>query len=563
LGYRIAGWWSVRPRGKPATPPPDVLRQSDRVRPAKWLSGAAMALRRTIVLENPFDESLTRYALGEDREMGYRLAPRYWLLESLHARVIHRRDTSMRTDSRRLGYMTARNYLYILSKTCRISPGDYLLIAWSLSVLAAMHLAWAIVGDRKAHLRELVGMFHGTFHFVARSAVRSLWSRPAVGDRRIAKAGSDRLLRALFVTNRLEPGGAERMLVSLVKRLAAHGVQPLIACLKDEGILADECRGHGVPVFDRLLHTKFDIFCLDRFLRLIDREQIDLIVVGHSGGDRMFWSTIAGRLAERPVVVWSHWFPDATARHFELPNRLIQGWVDEYVALGRLHREALARYEHVAAERISVIPNAIELAHFRTISNRSAARKELSLTDKNIAVAIVANLRTEKRHDVFIEAARQLSRRRPELRFFIIGDGPYRDSVRACAAQSGLAPGTLQLLGARDDVPALLAAMDISCLCSEKECFSVTMLESAAAGCVFIGPDTGCMTEFLEHGRTGLAIKPADVASLADAIDVLASDDEQRKRLAEQAKARVFADFDIEVMARSFAELCFRTGTRR
>jgi glycosyltransferase involved in cell wall biosynthesis/GT2 family glycosyltransferase len=546
LGYRIAGWWAVRPRGKPSAAPPAVLQQHDRTRRARWLSGAAMALRRRIVLEEPFDESLTRYALGEDREMGYRLSPRYWLLESLKCRVIHRRDMSMRTDSRRLGFMTARNYLYILSKTCRLGPGDWLLIVWSLSILAAMHLVWAVVGDRSAHLRELRGMAEGVCDFALRGRARQLPPmRPL-----------DRPIRALFVTNRLEPGGAERMLVALVQRLARHGVQPLIACLKDEGVLAPECRQHGVPVFDRLLRSKFDVFCIQRMLKLFDRERIDLVVVGHSGGDRMFWSTIAARFAGLPVAVWSHWFPDSSARHLEFANRFILGWVDLFVALGRLHREALARYEHVPIERIEVISNAIDLSPFSGPSRRAEIRGELKLAEGDVAVAIIANLRTEKRHDVFIEAAKRLHARQPALRFFIAGDGPHREAVRDWVAQSGLPNDVLRLLGTRDDVPALLSAMDISCLCSEKECFSVTMFEAAAAGCVFIGPDTGCMTEFLEDGETGLIIKPADVASLTDAIDRLATDPALRQRLAERAKTRVIEDFDIMKMAASFADLC-------
>ncbi|HUN81782.1 MAG TPA: glycosyltransferase family 2 protein, partial [Phycisphaerae bacterium] len=145
LGYKIAGWWRVGPRRLPPMPPPRALADPEIAIRARWLSGAAMALRRDIVRRERFDESLTQYALGEDREMGYRLAPHFWLLESRRAQVMHRRETAQRTDSRRLGFMTSRNYLYILEKTCHPGIGQWALIAWSLAILMLMHVAWSLV----------------------------------------------------------------------------------------------------------------------------------------------------------------------------------------------------------------------------------------------------------------------------------------------------------------------------------------------------------------------------------------------------------------------------------
>ncbi|MFH1420127.1 MAG: glycosyltransferase, partial [Planctomycetota bacterium] len=168
LGYRLAGWWRVAPRGTPSGPRPRALSDSTVVTRARWLSGAAMALRREVVAAERFDEGLTDYALGEDREMGYRLAPRYWLVEAKRAHVTHRRETSQRTDSRRLGFMASYNYLRILKKTCRLGAGDWLLIAWGLSVVAAMHVAWSLIGDRRAHLGELAGMAEGVLAFFRR-----------------------------------------------------------------------------------------------------------------------------------------------------------------------------------------------------------------------------------------------------------------------------------------------------------------------------------------------------------------------------------------------------------
>lgn len=564
LGYRLAGWWSVGPRRRPHGPPPAVVGRSDVAVPTKLLFGAAMALRRDAVCAYRFDESLAEYALGEDHEIGYRLAAHHWLVQARRARAVHHRAPTQRTAARRLGFMTSHNYIAILRKTCSLGPGDWLLIGWSLAVLAGMHLVWAVVGSRRQHLDELRGMIDGLL--ASLTSVCRVSQSDGERHRRFeppsqSLASSRRLdrRRVLFVTNRLEPGGAERMLLALVKRLRPHGVEPLIGCLKDAGPLAGECHTAGIPVFDRLLHFKTDAAVLLRLGRILREHRVDAIVVAHSGGDRMFWSTLAGGLCGVPVVVWSHWFPVPAVRHFEIANHLLFRWVASYVALGERHRQALIRLEGVPAGRIVVIPNAIETDRFVNAAPRAEVRRRLGLADRHVAVAIIANLRPGKRHDVFIEAARLLAAENAELRFLIIGDGPHRAAVHAAAAASKLPPDVLRLLGTRDDIADLLPGIDISCLCSEneyfQECLSVVMLEAAAAGCAFIGPDSGCLADFLGHRRTGLLIRPADVAGLTDAIRELAADASLRRRLADAARQKVMAGYSLDAMARSFAAL--------
>ncbi len=583
-GYQLAAWWCVRPRGRPPGPSPRILTCPHIASPARWLSGAAMALRRPIVLDHPFDENLVAYALGEDREMGYRLATKYWLLESRLARVVHRREGAQRTEGRRFGYMTTFNYIYILRKTCRLGVGDALMIFWSFGVLAAMHLVWSIGPGRREHLGSLVGMFHGLLD-AARNRAEGSETLPHNGPRSSASSrrrpsidihtqsiqiapvshAARPTRRVLFVTNRLEPGGAELMLVALVKRLARHNVQPYVLCLKDAGPLAPECRAHGVQVFDGALKFKTDAAVIPRIRRIIAEHHIDIIVAAHSGGDRMFWSTLGGRLTETPVVIWSHWFPLENQHHFERANRALYRFVDCFVAIGERQRRALIRHEYVPAGRLTVIPNGVELDRFLSSNtSRAEARRRLRLEDHHVAVALIANLRREKRHDVFIAAARRLAPHFPQLRFLIVGDGPHRDAVQASAAASGLDHETLRMLGPRDDIPELLAGIDISCLCSEQECFSVTMLEAAAASAPFIGPDSGCMPEFLEHRSTGLLIKPANASQLADAIAELASSEPLRRALAQEARRKVIARYGVDAMVRSFADLFFtlRKGAR-
>jgi len=608
-GYRVAGWWRIGPRGVPAGPRPALLQDARVARRARWLSGAVMALRRDVVLANPFDETLAAYALGEDREMGYRLAPSHWLLESRVARVVHRRDGGGRTDPYKLGVMTARNYAYILRKTCDLQFGDWLLIGWSFLVLSMMHAACALLG-RASHWDELRGLLAGVVGLACDGVVRSRsrwrasrqWhtdkfarddqsraflspvatesaqnaalrtvhrpeDRPALIEHRRSieqhRLTEQHGFNVLFVTNRLTHGGAERMLLTLVTRLPALGITPVIACLQDAGPLAAECEAHGVVVHHGILRHKTDVAVILRLRQIIEAAGIDVVTVAHSGGDRMFWPTLAATVDDIPVVVWSHWFPRAGVAHIERPNRALYRLINSFVALGEAHKAALVRHEHVPSGRITIIRNGIELAPFESATNRDRVRAMLGLVADDVAVGLIANLRPEKRHDLFIQAAAKLSQRDPNLRYFIIGDGPDRRRVEALVQDAGLDGATMRLLGARDDTAELLRGLDIACLCSDVECMPVVMLEAAAAGCAFIGPNTGCVSEFLVHRENGLLVNASDGVGLADAISELSADPALRGRIAAMARERLQGGFDAATMARRFASLLRETTSAR
>ncbi|HPF38601.1 MAG TPA: glycosyltransferase [Phycisphaerae bacterium] len=550
---RLARWWSIQPKGTPSGAAPDALGSPDVAVRAKWMSGAAMAYRRDVVLENPFDERLAEYALGEDREMGYRLAPRHWLLESRLARVTHRRDASGRANPRRLGFMTGYNYLYILNKTCRLRGLRRLEPYFSLAMMALRHAPGMFKAGGRAHAEEMFGVLQGAARWLTESGRQRDAERSERAPQESPASVAPRTLRVAFVANRLEPGGAERMLVSMIPRLRSFGVEPIVYCLKDAGPLSAECAASKIQVREELLRFRTDVAVVGRLRRVLREDQIDAIVVSQSGGDRQFWSTITGGLTRTPIVVWCHWFPKAGERHIEVVNRLLSRGVDRYIAIGAAHQEALARIEQLPAGRIEVIPNAIDTTRFATPTDRTAGRQRLGLSEREFAVGLVANLRPEKRHDIFIAAAQRLARDHPDMRFFIVGDGPSAADVRKLARHSGLSERILHLLGPRNDVPEILAALDACCLCSDTECFSVTMLEAAAAGCPFIGPLVGAMGEFLKHGETGLAIRPADAASLADAISALHADSAHGAMLAENARAALSGRFELDRTAEAFA----------
>src|SRR5438067_877058 len=104
-------------------------------------------------------------------------------------------------------------------------------------------------------------------------------------------ASSDGTLRLMFVHTFMPVGGAETLLVNLIRRLDRTRFAPEICCLKFPGPLGEVMAGE-IPVFSHLLGGKYDLRVPPRLTRLLLRRRIDAVVtVG--AGDRMFWGRLA------------------------------------------------------------------------------------------------------------------------------------------------------------------------------------------------------------------------------------------------------------------------------
>jgi glycosyltransferase involved in cell wall biosynthesis len=390
-----------------------------------------------------------------------------------------------------------------------------------------------------------------------------------------------------MVANRLAPGGSEGMLVRLALQLDPRVVRPVVLCLKDAGPWAERLRARDVPLHAELLAHKFDFRVIGRMRRLIERYRPAVVMAVGNGGDRMFWSALAAR-GRVPLVVWSHVFPTRGRRSFEWVNRRLFPCVDTFVALGERHREALVEIEGVPAGRVRVIRNGIDAGEFDRPELAPAAREEMlaafadnlrmarsvaqsrseadagrgdvagarSDTSPPILVGIVGNLRADKRHDLFIEAARRVHAARPAARFVIVGDGPERATVQNLMKQADPAGEYLASLGSREDIATLVQGLDVVCLTSGwQECLSVAMLEAMAAGKAFVAPRIGSLDEALIDGVTGRFFEPYSAEAFAKVLVDLIDHPQARAELGRSAREKVRAEFTEAGMAREFERL--------
>ncbi|HQU87686.1 MAG TPA: glycosyltransferase [Denitromonas sp.] len=143
----------------------------------------------------------------------------------------------------------------------------------------------------------------------------------------------------------------------------------------------------------------------------------------------------------------------------------------------------------------------------------------------------------------------------------LVGDGPLRPELEAEVATAGLSD-VVCLAGARDDVPAIMAALDCFVLPSQAEGISNTLLEAMACGLPVIATRVGGNCELVVDGETGWLVPPEDPRALADAMSNMANDPVRRQQMSHAARARAVTQFSLEAMVDRYLALYDQTLAR-
>ena len=357
-------------------------------------------------------------------------------------------------------------------------------------------------------------------------------------------------LRVLFLTTSMPVGGAETLLVNLVRGMDRCRFAPEIGCLKTPGPLG-ELLASEIPVHSRLLVNRYDLRVLRRLWRLLRTRQIDAVVtVG--AGDKMFWGRLAARLARVPVVIsalHSTGWPDSVGRL----NRLLTPLTDAFVGVADAHAKHLIHHEQFSADKVHTIYNGVDTDRFAP-GEGAVVRRELGLPSQSPIVAIVAALRPEKNHELFLAGAQRISHALPAARFLVVGDGPQRAPLEQLARTLGI-DAVVHFLGSRSDIPDLLRAVDVFALTSHNEASPVSILEAMSSGVAVVAADVGSVRETVVPGETGELFAAGDLEGFVSATLRLLDDSAYRAQLGEQGRQRVMRQWSLQSMVQGYQTL--------
>jgi colanic acid/amylovoran biosynthesis glycosyltransferase len=161
-----------------------------------------------------------------------------------------------------------------------------------------------------------------------------------------------------------------------------------------------------------------------------------------------------------------------------------------------------------------------------------------------------ARLAHEKGISILVRAIAALKAAGHDFELRLAGNGPSRDEIESEIRSLGVT-SDVRLLGFLNEgeIAAELHAADLFVLPSFAEGIPVSVMEAMAIGVPAIATNIAGIGELIEHEKSGLLVRPADVDALAEAILRIASDETLRSKIAMSAREKIVKEFDIEIEA--------------
>lgn len=358
-------------------------------------------------------------------------------------------------------------------------------------------------------------------------------------------------LRVMFVHTEVVVGGAETLLVEIIRRMDRQRFAPELCCLKRLATLG-EVLAREIPTFVGLLKNKYDLRVLGRLTRLLRQRRIDAVVTVGTGGDRMFWGRLAAWRAATPVIL-SALHATGYPMRVERLNRILAPISDGFIGCARSHSQFLVDGEGCPSDKVFTIPNGVDVERFYP-RDKAAIRARLGIAADVPVVGIVAALRPEKQHLLLLDAMARIARRQPRAQLLIVGDGTERGAIEERIRRLGL-ESRVSMLGMRHDIPELLSAMDVKVLSSKMEANPASTLEASACGVPVVAPRVGSLAETVLEGRTGLLCEPDDPAALAKAVLQILAVPDKAQAMGAAGRELVCGRYSVEVMVGGYEGL--------
>jgi glycosyltransferase involved in cell wall biosynthesis len=362
-------------------------------------------------------------------------------------------------------------------------------------------------------------------------------------------------LHVAFCITELNVGGAERCLVELATRLDRERFAPSVACLGprpagNAAALATKLDAAGVPV--HFFNARGPVSAPRVFWQLrrqwrVNRPDIVQTFLWHANalGTLAAWSAGVPRIVTGLRVAEPH-------RRWRRPlERLVGRLADRHVAVS----EGVAKFARqrigLQANKIVVIPNGVSMPDELVAP---ADLTSLGVPPGRRAIAFVGRLDAQKGVEWLLEQAPQLFKRLPQHDLLIIGTGPLEHRLRSRAQRLAVTE-RLHFAGWRDDVPNILAAIDLLVLPSQWEGMANVVLEAMAAARPIVAFDVEGIAEALGDDASQQIAAREDRDGFIERLVEIAANFDLQASLGLANRDRVKRQFAVENMVARFERL--------
>ncbi|XZF13795.1 glycosyltransferase [Chitinophagaceae bacterium MMS25-I14] len=331
-----------------------------------------------------------------------------------------------------------------------------------------------------------------------------------------------------------------------------------------------------VPEMKRAINFSSDRAAYQKIKALIKEFKPDIV---HTHAAK---SGTIGRLAafncDVPVVlhtfhghVFHSYFSKWKTNAFINIERYLARRSSGIIAISDLQKHELADvYKICPDEKINIIPLGFDLNRFSDMQEqkREQFRSKYYIAPDEIAIGIIGRIVPVKNHSLFVAAAaRVLAQTGQKVRFIIIGDGDMRPQMENELKQAGIdyayAPQELRRATAictswQTEMDEVIAGLDIIALTSHNEGTPVSLIEAQAAARPVVSTNVGGVADVVMNGRTGYITEKGNAEAFADALLLLAEQEELRLLFGQEGRKHVFSKYSYQRLVGDMSEYYYK-----
>tara|TARA_Y100000590_G_scaffold461493_1_gene623198 strand:- start:11746 stop:12903 length:1158 start_codon:yes stop_codon:yes gene_type:complete len=363
-----------------------------------------------------------------------------------------------------------------------------------------------------------------------------------------------RKIRLTFIIVSFQTGGAEIMLLRLLKHINRNIFDVSIIGLIDKGPIKKQIRDLSFPVYVAFKNYNY-LFGTINLIKIIKRIKPDIVNTWMYHPD--FLGGIASRIAKVPLLVWMIHQSNFILSKNNWPTYFIMRICS---SLSKLMPDKILSVSKRAAKqhiiygydqrKLYVIPPIVDTDNF--IKNKTAKKRlcnELNIDMNSILIGLFGRFHPQKNHKTLIEAATIVNEIYPNTHFIFSGrDITYNNIVLSKLIENSNANKFIHLLGFRKNIVDLYSSLDLYVSASSfGEAFPLVLCEAMASEVPCVATDVGDSKYII--GNTGRIVQPNSVNQLAEGIiGLIELGNKELKRKGKISRKRIIDNFQAEMI---------------
>lgn len=352
-------------------------------------------------------------------------------------------------------------------------------------------------------------------------------------------------IKVLEVIRQGHVGGGESHLIDLVTNFPSD-IQPVILAFTS-GQMIDNLRGKGIRCYVIETGKAFDYYVQREIRQIIKQEEINII---HAHGTRAASNMVfLSQIMRIPMIYTVHgWsFHQDQSRIIKglrmLIEKMLCAMCRQVICVSESN--LLTGKKAFGLNHAVVIENGINLARFNASNKFKDLRAEFGFSSQDFIVGFFGRMTIQKDPLTFIKAIKKASAIEPKIKALLVGEGDLDKEIADAIIVNNLQT-IIHRLPFRQDVPDMLAAINVFCQPSLWEGLSIALIEAMAMKKAVLVTPTDGTKEIIQDGFNGSVVEYTDFNSLADKIVSYSTNNELLLKHGENAFNLVKERFDAQ-----------------